>query len=93
MNEEWIFEILLKLGFTENEAKVYIFLLGERPRKESVTVNKLKIQKNQLNLILNSLNEKGIIKSYPEVSSYFSAINLQKVLEIQIKTNKNNMKH
>lgn len=88
MNEELIFEILLKLGFTENETRVYIFLLGEKPKKASAIVKKLKIPKNQLNLILNSLNKKGIIKSYPELSSYFSVIDLQKFLETHIKTNK-----
>lgn len=76
---------LVTLGFTETDAKVYVYLATEGPKKASDTAEALRIYKQQLYRSLKKLQSKGIIKASPEYPTRFSAVLFEKVLDLLIK--------
>ena len=80
------------LGLTGLDAEVYVFLAKKGPHEEKDLANNLKLTKSQLRFILESLLTKGMIRTYPEHSVKYSAIELEKVLEQFLKTKKEQAK-
>ena len=77
---------LERLGFTETDAQVYIYLATEGPQKARTTTEALKLNKQQLYRTLKNLQNKGAVKASPEHPARFSAVVFEKVLDQLIKT-------
>jgi sugar-specific transcriptional regulator TrmB len=61
MNHEHVLKALVKLGLSENEAKVYVFLAIKGPQKGRNISEALKLYKQQLYRSLKSLQSKKIV--------------------------------
>jgi sugar-specific transcriptional regulator TrmB len=85
LNEEQMLKTLEKLGFTETEAKVYVFLTTEGPQKAKTTGEALNLRVQQLYRILKNLLAKGIINASPEYPARYSAVQFEKVIDLLIK--------
>jgi sugar-specific transcriptional regulator TrmB len=83
---------LKRLGLTEMDAQVYVYLAKKGPREEKELVNALKLTKRQLFFSLENLVDKGMVSSSPERSVKYSAIALEKVLDQYLKTRKEQVK-
>ena len=79
---------LIKLGFTETDAKVYVYLATEGPRIASEIAEALKIYKQRLYCSLNNLQSKGIINASPEYPARYSAVLFEKILDLLIEAKK-----
>ena len=88
MNAEWTFETLVKLGFTEADAQVYVYLATEGPQKAIATAEALNLRKQQLYHTLKNLQNKGAVNASPEHPARFSAVIFEKVLDLLIKAKK-----
>lgn len=84
MSKEWMYKNLVSLGFTEIEAKVYVFLATEGPRKAREIAGALNIHRRQLYYILKGLKSKGVVCASFEYPAHFSAVLLERVLDILI---------
>ena len=76
-----MFITLVKLGFTETDAQVYVYLATEGPQRASDLAEALKIYKQHLYRILKNLQSKGIINASPEYPTRYSAVLFEKVLD------------
>jgi sugar-specific transcriptional regulator TrmB len=76
---------LMKLGFTETDAQVYVFLETEGPQKAKDAAEALKLHMSQTYRSLKNLKSQGIVNSSPEHPTRFSAVLFEKVLELLIK--------
>jgi sugar-specific transcriptional regulator TrmB len=76
---------LVKLGFTETDAQVYVFLAAEGPQKAKDATEALKLHRSQTYRSLKNLKSQGIRNSSPEHPARFSAVLFEKVLELLIK--------
>ena len=76
-------EALVKFGLSENESKVYLFLLRQGSSKVNEIYEGTKIQRTFVYEILRNLLEKGLV-SYVVKSGikYFEASNPDKLKEI-----------
>jgi sugar-specific transcriptional regulator TrmB len=79
---------LVKLGFTETDAHVYVYLATEGPSKAIDIAEGLRIYKRQLYHALKRLQKNGIINVSAEYPARFSAVLFDQVLELLIKTKK-----
>ena len=73
------------LGLTENEALIYVYLAKKGPLEERDLANKLKLSKKQLSFSLKSLLTKGMVNSFADRSTKYSAIAFEKVLDQFVK--------
>jgi sugar-specific transcriptional regulator TrmB len=74
------------------DAKVYVYLAKKGPHDEKDLAKALELTKPQLRFSLESLLTKGMINTYPEHSSRYSAIELEKILEEFLETKKEQAK-
>jgi sugar-specific transcriptional regulator TrmB len=79
-----MFKTLMKLGFTETDAHIYVHLATEGPQKASEIAEALKIYKQRLYCILKSLQNKGVINASPEYPARYSAVLFEKILDLLI---------
>jgi sugar-specific transcriptional regulator TrmB len=84
VDEEMMLKTLVKLGFTETEAKVYIFLATEDSQKAKDMASALNLHRQQLYHILKNLQKKAIVNASPEHPTRFSAVLFEKVLDYLI---------
>jgi sugar-specific transcriptional regulator TrmB len=84
LSKEWMLKTLVKLGFTETDVKVYVYLATEGPRKASDITEALRIYKQQLYRSLKNLQSKGIINASPEYPARYSAVLFEKILDLLI---------
>ena len=75
---------LVKLGFTETEAKVYVFLATEDSQKAKDIASALNLHRQQLYHILKNLQCKGIVNASSAHPARFSAVLFEKVLDYLI---------
>lgn len=80
MSLERIFKALIKLGLTETDTRVYIFLATKKPNIARNIAEKLKISKHQIYLSLKRLQAKEIVNSTNEQPATFSALPFEKAL-------------
>jgi sugar-specific transcriptional regulator TrmB len=73
------------LGFSERDAEVYVFLATEGPQKRRSIAEALNLYKQQLYRSLKSLQSRGMINATLEHPALFSAVPLEKVLDMFIK--------
>jgi len=86
---ERVLKILVSLGFTSTEAKVYIYLAKMDPQKAKDIAAGLRITKQQLYPILNNLQKKGVVDNNSKHPALFSALTFEKLLDLQVKKNVN----
>jgi len=85
LNLERVLKILVSLGFTSTEAKVYIYLAKMDPQKTKDIVAGLRITRQQLYPILNNLQKKGVVDTDSKHPALFSALTIEKLLDLQVK--------
>ncbi len=86
MKEEKLLKVLLNLGFTKLEVQTYLFLEKYGLSKAKDLTTKLKVSKQRLYPTIKNLQRKGIIYSTLERPARFSAVPLDKVLDLLAKT-------
>lgn len=79
---------LANLGLTQIDAEIYIFLCREGPQNGRSIANALNLYKQQLSRSLKHLQGKGMVSSTFEHPAHFSAVSLEKILEILIEVKK-----
>jgi sugar-specific transcriptional regulator TrmB len=83
-----VLETLKGLGLTERESEVFIFLAKKGPVIARDILRTTKINKAQVYRSLKNLQSKGIVEFTLECPARFSAISLDKVLDLFIKAKK-----
>ena len=78
-------DTLMSLGLTQTEAQAYVFLAKRGPHNGKELANALRITKQQLYRSLRKLRAKGMVNASPQRPAQFSAVSLQKVLELFLK--------
>lgn len=86
MSEETIKEVLNEFGLTEREAEVYIFLAKHGVQKGGAISKQTKMPKALVYRILKSLERKGVVESTLEFPARFTAVPFEAVLELNIRT-------
>jgi sugar-specific transcriptional regulator TrmB len=82
---ELLIETLVGFGFKPTDAQVYLFLAKKGPKRGKDLVNSLKLTKQQLYPSLKKLKEKGIVNSSYERPAIFSAVAIERALDMLIK--------
>jgi sugar-specific transcriptional regulator TrmB len=85
VSQERVLRTLLSLGLTEMDAKVYIFLAKKGMQKALEISRTLKMNKEQLYRSLKKLQSRGLVTATLEHPARFSAIPIEKVLDLFIK--------
>lgn len=76
---------LVRLGFTEADAQVYVFLATEGPQKSKDLADSLKISRRTVYHILTKLRSNGVVEASSDYPARFSAVMLEKVLDQLVK--------
>jgi sugar-specific transcriptional regulator TrmB len=84
--------VLGKLGLTQTDAKVYVYLAANGPNKARAIVDYLKINRGQVYKSLRRLQNKGAAISRNEHPIKFSAVPFEDVLDILMKIKKEQAK-
>ena len=92
MSLERVLKILESSGFAAAEAKVYVYLAMRSPQTAKEITQGLRIPKKKLSQILSSLQEKGVVFSCFKPETQFSAVSIEKVIDIQVKKTVNQAK-
>jgi sugar-specific transcriptional regulator TrmB len=87
MTLERILDKLIKLGFTETEAQIYIYLAKKWPCEAEKLTTTLKLTEPELNHCLKSLKAKRIITSVRQRPPLFYAVSFEKLLELLMQGN------
>ncbi|MEK0320576.1 MAG: helix-turn-helix domain-containing protein [Nitrosopumilus sp.] len=77
-------EILQKLGLTQNESKVYLYLDKNGSKKAKEIAENQKIPRTQTYHLLTALQNKGIVTETFERPTKFEGIELESALDILI---------
>jgi sugar-specific transcriptional regulator TrmB len=85
LSQERVFRTLVSFGLTRTDIKVYISLAKKGPQKGKDLRNSLSMQKQQLYPSLKSLQSKGVVTATIERPAIFSALPFEKVLDLLIK--------
>jgi sugar-specific transcriptional regulator TrmB len=81
---ERVLRILESFGLTRSDAKAYIYLAKNGPKKKEDITVATKLTKNQINLTLKNLLKKGLIKTNFECFEVFSALMFEQLLDKMI---------
>lgn len=85
-------EKLSKFGFTQNESKIFIFL-GKYGSKPAIEITRLlKMSRTETYRVINTLQRRGIVSSTIDHPVKFSALPIDKALEILILTEMENVR-
>lgn len=77
---------LVNLGFKQQEAEVYVFLAANGSQEARDIADALKAHKRQIYRILRRLKNKEIVNTTSSLPAKFSAVSLEKVLDLFMKT-------
>ena len=86
MSLERVFKVLVSLGLSEPDARIYMYLALRGPKKPNDVVNNLKINQQQILQSLKNLQNKDIIFTDKKNKKLFSALSFEKTLKLLIKT-------
>jgi sugar-specific transcriptional regulator TrmB len=89
---ERLLKILESSGFAAAETEVYVYLAKRSPQTAKEITQGLRIPKKKLSPILNSLQEKGVVSSCCKPVTQFSAVSIEKIIDIQVKKTMNQVK-
>ena len=87
MSLKRIISALASLGLKEGDAQVYVYLAKKGPCEEKDLADAMNLTKKKLCPILERLLVKGMIRVNPEYSIQYSAMSLEKVLDMLLKEN------
>lgn len=85
MSYERVLEALMKLGLSDKDAEIYIYLATEGPQKPQKIMMALKVYEQQVDQSLKSLESKGIVSPDKEQAAQFKALPFDKVLDSLLK--------
>jgi sugar-specific transcriptional regulator TrmB len=85
LTQEWILKTLIELGFSEDEAEVYLLLYTNGPKKAKDIIDELKIYKRKVYRILKKLQDTKIIQAKPTHPTQFQIIQFDNFLDLLIK--------
>ena len=85
MSEDWMLKTLVGLGLKEMEAEVYVFLTTNGPQEAKGIGTALKLSKQKLYRCLRNLQDKSIVTASAERPARFSAVILERVLDLFLK--------
>jgi sugar-specific transcriptional regulator TrmB len=88
LNRELLAKTLAGLGLTEIDAEIYAFLAKEGSQKGREIAGVLNLYKQQLYRSLKRLQKKGIVTATVGHPAHFSAMPLDKALDILIEAKK-----
>ena len=88
LRQYMLLKALVDLGFAEIDAEIYLFLAKAGPQNGRNIAKMLKLYKQQLYRRLKRLQTKGVIFATCARPAQFSAISLEKVLDLMIETKK-----
>jgi len=86
LSQERVLKTLISLGFSETDAKIYVFLSKKGLQKGREISKSLKISKQFLYPCLKNLQSKGIVSVTLEHPARFSAMPFEKVLDFFVKS-------
>ena len=86
LNHELLIDTLQHFGLKRIDVRVYAFLAKKGPHSGKDLASALKITKQQVYPSLKNLQERGIVKSTNERPAVFSAVSIEEVLDMFIKT-------
>jgi sugar-specific transcriptional regulator TrmB len=89
---EHVLKILESSGFAVTEAKVYVYLAKKGPQTLTEITHGLGMSKQRLSPILSSLREKSAVASNFKPTTQFSALSIEKVIDIQVNKTVNQAK-
>ena len=92
MSLKRIINVLAKLGLTQTDAKVYVYLAANGPNKARAIVDYIKINRGQVYKSLRRLQNKGATISSNEHPIKFSAVPFEDVLDMLMKIKKEQAK-
>jgi sugar-specific transcriptional regulator TrmB len=78
-------DTLVSLGLTQIDAQVYVFLAKRGPHNEKDLADALKLTKHQLCRSLENLETKGMVSATLERAARFTAVPLEKVIDLFVK--------
>jgi len=79
-----VYEILQKLGLTQKELKVYLYLNKNGSKKAKEIAQNQKIPRTQTYHLLTALQNKGMVTVISDKITKFEGIEFEKVLDILI---------
>jgi sugar-specific transcriptional regulator TrmB len=82
LSQEKALKTLESLGFTQLDAKVYVFLAKKGPQKAGDIAKCLKIPKQSIYFVIRNLQSEGIVTSTVERPARFSAVPFERVLDL-----------
>jgi sugar-specific transcriptional regulator TrmB len=85
MSQEHVLNMLVNLGFDREDARVYTYLAKSGIQKVSEICKAIRLTKQQVYPSLKRLQSKGIVSATMEHPARFSALPLEKVLDLFIK--------
>ena len=88
MSKDWTQKTLINLGFTKTDAQVYVFLSTEGAKKAKDIIASLNLDRNQLQRTLKKLRSNRMLNVSHGKTDLFSAVPFEEVLELLIKTKK-----
>jgi sugar-specific transcriptional regulator TrmB len=89
---EQLVRVLVSLGIRRLDAEVYLHLATRGPKKGRTISIELKINSQQLYRSLKKLQSRGMVNSSSEYPTHFSAVLFDEVLDLLIKTKKEQIK-
>lgn len=87
LSRKLMHQALVKLGFTETEAKVYVQLTTEGPQCSRDIAKALNLNTRQVCTSLKKMQSRGFVEADQKCQTPFVAVPIQKVLNLLIKDN------
>ena len=81
MRLDRVLKALMKLGLSEVDAHIYVFLALNGPYKAKELTKLMSLHKNQVYRSLKNLKENCVVTSSLDVPAVFSAVSFEKVLD------------
>jgi sugar-specific transcriptional regulator TrmB len=79
---ERVNEAIMKLGLSEIDAQVYVYLALNGPQRGKQIITVIKKSKQQIYRSLKSLEENNVVVASQEVPAVFSAASFEKLLDL-----------
>jgi PAS domain S-box-containing protein len=89
VDQEPAVKMLIELGLTPIDARVYLFLEKKGPKKGKELLSALKLNRQQLYRSLKNLQSKGVVSSTLERPAQFSSIPSEQIVDMVIKNKVN----
>lgn len=88
MSLDRVLKAFTKLGLTQREAEIYVYLAAEGPREAENIAENLRLTRQQVSISLKSLRKRRIVVSTYRYSTRFDALPFRRVMILLIKAKK-----